>query len=111
MNCVEFNQNIKKFITNDMEIDDLNKFLIHLKSCDECKEELEIRYLVEKTLVELDNDTDISYDLGKSLKSFIFAQKDKVDRHLRFVKYCVVLWGTSFSITILMMIYFWLIMM
>ncbi len=106
MNCVKFNQNIKNFINNRMDLDETEEFLAHYEQCKECREELEILYLVEKTLIDIDADANYSYNFDNMLKEFIEENKQKLYKRQLFRTNYNVMWLTAFITTILMIIYF-----
>ncbi len=84
MNCRNFNKRINRFIKKDLSTRELASFLVHLKRCDECKEELSIKYLVDKSIVDIDDDNDETidrqhkYDFNFRLKELIKDSEDHV---------------------------------
>ncbi|MBE5939890.1 MAG: hypothetical protein E7266_05770 [Lachnospiraceae bacterium] len=107
MNCVKFNQSIKKFINNDMDTDELKDFLIHLNRCDDCREELEILFLVEK--IVNDNDGN-NYNYDSMLKNFIAENEEIIYREMRFKYISTLFTFISLFTTIVTFVYFVFIM-
>ena len=48
MDCLTFRKNINAYIGKSLPDDELNAFLQHLSSCEKCREELEINYIVSE---------------------------------------------------------------
>ena len=81
MNCSEFNSNIKSF--NDGSIDDdiLEEYINHYKSCSQCREELEIYYLIHKVFdgdLEQENKGMQDLNLKLSLENDIKSKEDMI---------------------------------
>lgn len=62
MTCREAEKLIVPYINDELTIDELDEFLEHVDSCDNCMEELEIHYMVDVGLKKLDED-DATYDI------------------------------------------------
>lgn len=105
MDHKEFISNIKPFIYEKLDIDTLKRFLIHLNKCKECREELEIIYLVEKTLVDVD-DENSSYNFDAMLKEFIQKNEEKVYGYIQRRFFSRALYIASAVITIFTGLFF-----
>ncbi|MDO4962211.1 MAG: zf-HC2 domain-containing protein [Eubacteriales bacterium] len=55
MDCITFNNDINAFIDGELEDEELNDFLNHLRSCKSCSEELEVNYIVHEGMNRLDS--------------------------------------------------------
>jgi len=106
MDCKTFEQNIKPFIHGELDISALKEFLIHLNQCDECREELEIRYLVEKTLVDINEDEHTSYNFEYLLKEYISENEEKIFNHSRNVFFQRTIYITAGIANLCCMVYF-----
>ena len=62
MTCREAEKLIVPYIHDELSMDQLDEFLEHVESCDNCMEELEIHYMVDVGLKKLDQD-DVTYDI------------------------------------------------
>lgn len=62
MTCREAEKMIVPYIQDALTVDELDEFLEHVDSCDNCMEELEIHYMVDVGLKKLDED-DATYDI------------------------------------------------
>ena len=77
MNCNEFKKEINNFIDNSIDMDVVDDFIKHYKTCKNCNEELEIYYMVNKTFkndsANADNTVSVpdSYDFKKRLNNKI----------------------------------------
>lgn len=69
MNCKEAEKMIPLFLTKQLNIRELNQFLIHVENCSECKEELTIQYLVMIGTSLLEEGK--SFDLQKALNELL----------------------------------------
>lgn len=77
MECKEFEKLIPEFLDNKLGFDTLEAFYKHREECNDCKDELEIRYLVAMGISRLEaGDT---FDLQKELKSFL----EQIDKRIR----------------------------
>ncbi len=76
MNCKEAEKMIPLFLTKQLNIRELNRFLIHVENCSECMEELTIQYLVMIGTSLLEEGK--SFDLRKALKELLFSAKKMV---------------------------------
>ncbi|MBQ9420663.1 MAG: zf-HC2 domain-containing protein [Lachnospiraceae bacterium] len=54
MDCIEFNGKINAYLKDELTDEELNEFLLHLRSCPKCNEELEINYIVNEGVERLD---------------------------------------------------------
>lgn len=83
MQCSNVQQMIKPYITGELDGENLEAFIEHLEECNECYEELEINYTIALALQQLDDSSDISYNINKMLmqdleNSAVYIQKYKV---------------------------------
>lgn len=69
MDCKEVQKNIAAFLNGELQDKDAEHFLNHIESCDECKEELSIQYLVREGTARLEGGG--SFDLSKDLDVLI----------------------------------------
>lgn len=69
MDCKEVQKNIAAFLNGELQGKDAERFLNHIKSCEECKEELSIQYLVREGTARLEGGG--SFDLSKDLDVLI----------------------------------------
>ncbi|MDE5908109.1 MAG: zf-HC2 domain-containing protein [Lachnospiraceae bacterium] len=66
MTCKDAEKMISLFLEDDLEMDDLRKFLEHIDNCSECKEELTIQFLVSEGMARLESGN--VFDLQNELK-------------------------------------------
>lgn len=78
MNCKDTDRMIPLFLTNQLSNKDMDKFLCHVNTCDECREELTIQYLVMIGSSVLEEGK--SFDLRKDLNLLLTEEKKKVNR-------------------------------
>ena len=82
MDCREFESNIQSFIKDQLPDEKYDSFIEHCDKCSECKEELEILYLVHHT-INTDEPDNISFNLKEQLEMHIKAVEDKVYRRYK----------------------------
>ena len=63
MDCIEFNGKINAYLKDELTDEELNEFLLHLRSCPKCNEELEINYIVNEGVERLDRNKE-DYNLS-----------------------------------------------
>ncbi len=66
MTCKDAEKMIPLFLEDDLEMDDLRKFMEHVDQCEECKEELTIQFLVTEGMARLESGN--VFDLQNELK-------------------------------------------
>ena len=69
MDCKEVQKNIAAFLNGDLHGKDAERFLNHIESCEECKEELSIQYLVREGTARLEGGG--SFELSRDLDELI----------------------------------------
>ena len=83
MNCREFESNIQSFITGEFDERKYDSFMEHYNNCSECREELEILYLVHNT-INSDLSDEFSFNLRDRLKIHMKNMEDMVYRHYKY---------------------------
>ena len=76
MTCLEAQSNIIAYIEGDLDKETRIDFLKHIKSCDDCREELDIYYTMIEGMRQLDSNLPISRDFSSELET-------KINRELR----------------------------
>ena len=67
MECKKAVKMIKRFMDDDLSIDEMRDFIEHIENCEECKEELTIEFLVSEGLKRLEGGN--VFDLNKELNA------------------------------------------
>ena len=55
MDCQEINRFMPLFIEDELTGDELSSFILHVKSCADCYEEIETNYLIREALNRLED--------------------------------------------------------
>ena len=84
MKCKEFEDLIPKFIEKKLDFVTTKLFLEHMQSCIQCKEELNIQFLVNEGLVRLEEGE--AFDLQKEMRDMVGSARKKVRTHERFLR-------------------------
>lgn len=71
MNCKETQRYMRQFLEDELDADTAREFIMHVRSCKECMDELTIEYLISGGMQELENtdDIDVQMELEKRLAS------------------------------------------
>ena len=83
MNCREFEGDIPSFIAGELPDEKYDSFIKHLNQCNECKEELEILYLVHNT-INSDEADDFSFNLKEKLNAHMKNMEDMVYKRYKY---------------------------
>lgn len=79
MDCKETQRYIQLFLKDELDDDTAQKFVEHVRSCNECMEELTIEYLLSEGMSRLENadDIDVQKELEEMLNRTIVRVKRK----------------------------------
>lgn len=83
MTCKEFERKIPDFIAGKLDFLTLRQFGEHMEHCPECREELEIQFLVTEGMQRLEEGD--SFDLQGELNSRLEDARGRVRFHLAFL--------------------------
>lgn len=79
MDCKEFESLIPMALEDKLKFEVMEEFYEHRQSCPECREELEIRYLVSAGLNRLEDGD--AFDLKKELDVFFSSIESRMRKH------------------------------
>ena len=104
--CREVQSRISDYIEGNIPPEELEEFLSHIESCEECREELNIYYTIYLGLLQLDHEEkDIKElnDLDGALAEELYQSELQVKRRhffqgLRYVIYTVAFWCILLSV-------------
>lgn len=105
MKCEECRQKIKNYITNSMNLRDMETFLGHIKECPDCYDELETYYTIHAGIKYLEEDRTESYNIAEMFEADI-AQKEKNIRRYRIIKGGCLVVGAVVAVRIILLL-FW----
>lgn len=90
MTCQEAERMITPYLKDELTGDELEGFLNHLEECKSCQEELEIYFMVDLGVKQLDSDNE-KIDIVKDLEQKIEESYSKVTRmwFFRIFRYAV----------------------
>ena len=102
MDCMTFNKCINAYLKCELTDKELNDFLVHFGSCGDCREELEINYIMTKG-IEVMDDPKGNYNLIQSFnadidESRIFIKLKKRLLRLRYIMNTLFFWALVFSV-------------
>ena len=78
MKCTEAQQLIQPYLNHELDSRKLREFLDHVENCQECYEELEIYLAVQQTLKDTDQESEVDYDLKRSLKRYLESSRTEL---------------------------------
>ncbi len=94
MTCVEAEKMVVPYMKDELSPTELEDFLDHINTCENCREELEIHYMVDVGLKKLD-EADGTYDIVGDLKR-------KVAESYRSLRHISMFQITTYAVTTLM---------
>ncbi len=99
MTCLEAEKLVIPYINDRLSISELEDFMEHIETCENCREELEIHYMVDIGLKKLEEDDD-AYDIVGDLRRKLEESAAVLRRVLIFqiTKYAV---GTLMTMALL----------
>lgn len=80
MKCDEFTKMIPKFVDDTLEKEYYNEFISHVKECKECKEDLEINYMIQVGLNRIENDATKSFDIIGEMERQLARYEEKAEK-------------------------------
>lgn len=85
MNCNDARKKIVPYIKNQLSMDDTLHFIRHVMECSDCKDELEIYYILEHGLS--DEEEEVSFDFTKSLNEQLENEKNDIESEQTLLAY------------------------
>ncbi len=84
MNCKEYEKLIPEYLAHKMSFQTLKEFMGHTEACENCKEELQIQFLVSAGMARLEEGD--SFDLQRELADGMASVHRELQRHERLQK-------------------------
>lgn len=78
MNCHEAQGLITEYVNDRLDIKQLEEFVLHIESCAECREELEVYYIVFTGIKRLDLDDNIAINYHDAFLNSIAISKNRI---------------------------------
>ena len=83
MDCKQIQRRIPAFLRNELKKRELIRFLKHMETCEECKEELTIQYLSSEGILRLEEG--LTFDLDRELSEYMIQTKKAIKRRRNIV--------------------------
>lgn len=80
MNCREVQSLIVPFIKSELNMEQAKAFFAHIDHCSDCKEELEVNYILLIGLKQLDEDTSGSLNLHGQFEEHLAKAREQVQK-------------------------------
>ncbi len=80
MDCHEAQALINKYVHNELDVNTLEDFLLHVEQCSDCMEELEVYYIVFQGFRRLDEDDNIAVNYHEEFLKTLSLNKDRIRR-------------------------------
>lgn len=109
MTCAEAEKLVIPYIRDELSPVELEDFMDHVDTCSNCREELEIHYMVEVGLKKLD-EADGTYDIVGALKRKLNESRFVLNRYLvlQVARYAVgTLMGMALLLAFLLQLRIW----
>lgn len=81
LTCAMAQSMIMEYINHRLSIQELEKFLHHIRTCNECREELGVYYTIITGMRKLDHDEELSMDFKEELEQELKRSEDKVNHY------------------------------
>lgn len=110
MTCLEAEKMVNPYINNELSISELQDFMEHIENCENCREELEIYYMVDVGLKKLDEEQG-TYDIVGDLKRHLEESRGVLRRFTAFEawKYAVeTLTAMALTVTVMLQVRLWI---
>lgn len=104
MTCVEAEKMVVPYMKDELSPTELEDFLDHIHTCENCREELEIHYMVDVGLKKLD-EADGTYDIVGDLKRKV-AESYRSLRHISMFQITTYAVSTLTGMALIVMILF-----
>ncbi len=78
MDCKTAQSLVIPYVNHELEDEELEEFLDHIRECKECYEELEIHFTVYYALQKLEEDEQVSFNIQRMLKENLKIARKKV---------------------------------
>lgn len=106
MECREFLNHIPEFIVEDMDLQYTSDFLRHMKNCKECRGELELSYIIQKSMEAIDSSSYTSYNFQQQLENRMKTYEEKANVYDKFqVGFKICRWLAFFMIICMFILY------
>ena len=79
MDCKEFERLIPDFVSDKLDYQTLKRFHSHMESCESCREELTIQFLVIEGIQRLEDGK--AFDLKKELEQRVEESRKRIRAH------------------------------
>ena len=83
MDCNQMQRRIPAFLRDELKSRELIRFLEHMDTCEECKEELTIQYLSSEGISRLEEGK--TFDLDRELKEYMLQTEKGMKRRRNIV--------------------------
>lgn len=83
MNCNEASSRFDAFLTDRLNVRETDAFLKHIENCPDCRDELEVRYMVRYTSNDFDERSQYGGNENYDLRNLL---ADKLNERKRFVR-------------------------
>ncbi len=81
MDCKQIQRRIPAFLRDELKRRELIRFLKHMETCEECKEELTIQYLSSEGISRLEEGK--TFDLDRELSEYMLQTRKGIRRRRR----------------------------
>lgn len=105
MRCGDCERLMEPYLRDELPVDQLEVFLDHVDHCADCREELEIVYMLHEGLHQLQQDEESSFDMTGMLERRLEASRQKVKKTGIFRQVITCLGGAGLLILLMAIIW------
>ncbi|HWT75487.1 MAG TPA: zf-HC2 domain-containing protein [Mobilitalea sp.] len=102
MTCIKAQSLITPFINNKLNNDELEEFLEHVRTCKNCREELEVYYALLTAVKQLDEDKNLTSNFVQELNDKLEKAEERVI-HAKYTYYRKI---TMLMLTMILLAFF-----
>lgn len=78
MTCLEFQGLMIRYINGELSYREKEQFMEHVETCEDCKEELEIYYIILTSMKQMDEDRQMSDDFHEDYLRHLTETRDEL---------------------------------
>lgn len=103
MDCIQIQRRIPGFLKDELKCREMMRFLEHIDTCEECKEELTIQYLSSEGILRLEEGK--TFDLDRELKEYMIQAEKSMKRRRNLILAFVAFEVAAIALIVLIYVY------
>ena len=110
MNCKDAKSMLLPFLKDELSAGEADGLCRHLKECGQCREDLEIYYIVERGIEGLNEDSYSTYNFKEDFENLLNARQRQARNHLSLLRAARILSRTAILVAAFAgfsLLYYW----